>query len=130
MKILQALDRNRHYTYSAYLSGRGRLLRITAGCRVWNSFRAAFDHYSHKNKTLHRSIPKDNMHWRWSDDWINRQASFWMEPASRDVAQKHRKDRAAAIKTLKRLKAKVDKYRDSIVAKKKPTKGKPARKRK
>jgi hypothetical protein len=36
----------RYYEYVAHLSAKtGRLLRITAGCRVWKTFDAALRHY-------------------------------------------------------------------------------------
>lgn len=45
-KVIAIESHRRDYTYRAFVDRRtGKLIRVTAGCRRWNDFKQAQDHY-------------------------------------------------------------------------------------
>ena len=77
----------REYEYVAWVRCKtGRVVEITAGCRMWSSFKEARRHYRAEEG-------------RWSPDWIR------VQP---DVRESYQRD---ALRTLKKLKKKVRRWR-------------------
>ena len=86
----------RNYRYSAHVDKRtGRVLKITAGCRTWRTFAAAFAHYEHGKGAFGAS------RWEWSVLNAMQAKGEWASYRMRYA------DRQEAIRLLHKLRADV-----------------------
>lgn len=118
-------DVMRPYAYSAQMVPKtGRVVRITAGCRDWPSFKAAYNHYEPDNSKHSKRHEWDGVvayksgkrYYRWSDAWIRQRenpADWW-------------RCRTSSVRTLKKLEKQVLKYQASLQPKSSKRKSKVA----
>ncbi len=90
----------RGYRYEAAVSKRGKLLRITAGCRQWKDFATAFGHYK-------GGPGGDN---KWSDAYVYTASSrFYYNESYRQFAY-----RMEARSILSELDKRVHRFQKSL----------------